>query len=100
MIIALLRGSLRSLNGEIPSNYNLHNMKKLLIVLPLFFSACDDNVVSRTEYDVMLSEKKELEGLNDSLQFELSSLRTYVECLEEDNAELVEELRRTPSDQQ
>lgn len=75
-------------------------MKKLLIVLPLFFSACDDNVVSRTEYDVMLSEKKELEGLNDSLQFELSSLRTYVECLEEDNAELVEELRRTPSDQQ
>jgi predicted nuclease with TOPRIM domain len=75
-------------------------MKKLLIVLPFFFSACDDNVVSRTEYDVMLSEKKELEGLNDSLQFELSSLRTYVECLEEDNAELVEELRRTPSDQQ
>jgi hypothetical protein len=48
----------------------------------------------------MLSEKKELEGLNDSLQFELSSLRIYVECLEEDNAELVEELRRTPSDQQ
>lgn len=42
--------------------------------------------------------KQELEALNDSLQFELSSLKTYVVCLEEDNAELAEELKLSSVD--
>ena len=65
---------------------------------PLFLS-CDNSVVSRAEYDALLSEKQQLEALSDSLQFELSSLKIYVECLEEDNNELIEELKRTPCDQ-
>ena len=60
----------------------------LLALLSLPFVACDNNVVSRAEYDALVAE-------NDSLQFELSSLQAYVECLEEDNAELVDELKRT-----
>ena len=64
--------------------------------LALLFLACDNTTVSRTEYDALLTEKQQLETLNDSLQFELSSLKIYVECLEEDNNELVEELKRTP----
>lgn len=60
----------------------------LLALFSLPFVACDNNVVSRAEYDALVAE-------NDSLQFELSSLQAYVECLEEDNAELVDELKRT-----
>lgn len=60
----------------------------LLALLSLPFVACDNNAVSRAEYDALVAE-------NDSLQFELSSLQAYVECLEEDNAELVDELKRT-----
>ncbi len=73
----------------------MHNQ---LLILPLacFFLACDNSVVSRAEYDALLLEKQQLESLNDSLQFELSSLKIYVECLEEDNNELIEELRNTP----
>lgn len=73
-------------------------MKRLIKYLPLaiLFLACDNSTVSRTEYDALLSEKQHLEALNDSLQFELTSLKTYVDCLEEDNDELVEELKRTP----
>lgn len=67
-----------------------------LVLLVLLFLACDNTTVSRTEYDALQSEKQQLETLNDSLQFELSSLKVYVECLEEDNNELVEELKRTP----
>ena len=66
------------------------------VLLALLFFACDNSVVSRAEYDALLTEKQQLETLNDSLQFELSSLKVYVECLEEDNNELVEELKRTP----
>ena len=40
-----------------------------------------------------------LEAINNSLQLELSSLKIYVECLEEDNDELAEELKRTTGDQ-
>ncbi len=73
-------------------------MKRLIKYLPLaiLFLACDNSTVSRTEYDALLSEKQHLEALNDSLQFELTSLKTYVDCLEEDNDELMEELKRTP----
>ncbi len=73
-------------------------MKRLIKYLPLaiLFLACDNSTVSRTEYNALLSEKQHLEALNDSLQFELTSLKTYVDCLEEDNDELVEELKRTP----
>lgn len=73
-------------------------MKRLIKYLPLaiLFLACDNSTISRTEYDALLSEKQHLEALNDSLQFELTSLKTYVDCLEEENDELVEELRGTP----
>lgn len=76
-------------------------MKRLVKYMPLLllFLACDNTVVSRAEYDALLSEKQQLESLNDSLQFELTSLKIYVECLEEDNNELIEELKRTPCDQ-
>ena len=67
-----------------------------LAILVLLFLSCDNSVVSRAEYDALLTEKQQMEALNDSLQFELSSLKVYVECLEEDNNELVEELKRTP----
>jgi predicted nucleic acid-binding Zn-ribbon protein len=73
-------------------------MKRFVKYLPLALLclACDNSVVSRAEYDALLSEKQQLEGLNDSLQFELSSLKIYVERLEEENNELVEELKHTP----
>ncbi len=71
-----------------------------LAILVLLFLSCDNSVVSRAEYDVLLSEKHQLEAVYDSLQFELSSLKIYVECLEEDNNELIEELKRTPCDEQ
>lgn len=67
--------------------------------LAMLFLACDNTTVSRAEYDALLKEKQEMEALNDSLQFELSSLKIYVECLEEDNDELAEELKRTTGDQ-
>lgn len=75
-------------------------MKRFVKYLPLalLFLACDNSVVSRAEYDALLSEKQQLEGLNDSLQFELSSLKIYVERLEEENNELVEELKLTTCD--
>lgn len=75
-------------------------MKRYIKYLPLtlFFLACDNSTVSRTEYDALLSETHQLKSLNDSLQFELSSLKIYVECLEEDNNELIEELKCTPYD--
>ena len=73
-----------------------HLFKYIPITLALLFLACDNTTVSRAEYDELLSEKQQMEALNDSLQFELSSLKVYVECLEEDNNELVEELKRTP----
>ena len=74
-------------------------LKHLILPLALFalmFAACDNDAVSRSKYDALMSERDALVAENDSLHFELSSLQTYVECLEEDNAELVEELKRTP----
>ena len=71
----------------------------LLTSLILLFFSCDNSVVSREEYDVLLSEKQQFEALSDSLQFKLSSLKIYVEYLEESNNELIEELKRTPCDQ-
>ena len=69
-----------------------------LSTLLLLFLACDDANVSSAEYEALLSEKQQLKVLNDSLQFELSSLKIYVECLEEDNNEFIEELKCTPYD--
>jgi hypothetical protein len=71
----------------------------MILPFALLFLACDNTTVSRAEYDALLREKQEMEALNDSLQFELSSLKVYVECLEEDNDELAEELKRTTCDQ-
>jgi predicted nucleic acid-binding Zn-ribbon protein len=64
--------------------------------MAMLFLSCDNPTVPRAEYDALLAEKQELEAENDSLHFELSSLKIYVECLEEENTELVEELKRTP----
>ena len=71
----------------------------LLTAFILLFFSCDNSVVSREEYDALLSEKQQFEALSDSLQFELSSLKIYVEYLEESNNELIEELKRTPCNQ-
>ena len=72
------------------------NILFILLPLTLLFLACENSVVSHAEYDALLSEKQEIEAINDSLQFELSCLRDYVEHLEEDNDELTEEIKRTP----
>ncbi len=71
-----------------------------LALLALMIASCDSTTVSRADYDALLAEKQVLQAENDSLQFELSSLKVYVECLEEENGELVEELERTPVDRQ
>lgn len=71
-----------------------HKHLILLLVLPL--ASCDNNVVSRAEYDAVVARADSLEAQNDSLQFELSSLKMYVERLEEENEELIEELKHTP----
>lgn len=60
-------------------------MKRLIIPLALvalLFSACDNNVVSRAEYDAVVARADSLEAQNDSLQFELSDLKLYNEYLE------------------
>ncbi|MBR4230261.1 MAG: hypothetical protein IKR83_06080 [Bacteroidales bacterium] len=67
----------------------------VLALAPLLFLGCDTSVVSRAEYDALAAYAKQLEAENDSLQFELSSLKIYVECLEEDVNELAEELKNT-----
>ena len=67
-----------------------------LALLALMMASCDNTTVSRGEYDALVEEKQDLQAENDSLQFELSSLKMYVDYLEEENGELVEELKRTP----
>ena len=62
----------------------------------LLFLSCDNSVVSKGEYDALLKENEQMKAENDSLQFELSCLKDYVEYLEEDNKELVEELNSIP----
>ena len=77
--------------------------KNLIIPFTFFtilFLSCDNTTVPRGEYDALLAEKQVLQAENDSLQFELSSLKMYVDYLEEENGELVEELKRTPVDRQ
>lgn len=54
----------------------------LLALLSLPFVACDNNVVSRAEYDAVVARADSLEAQNDSLQFELSDLNLYNEYLE------------------
>ena len=75
------------------------NLKRLilpLVFVPLFLASCDNAVVPKANYDALRAEYQELEALNDSLQFELSSLKIYVECLEEDNKYLVDEINSIP----
>ena len=74
-------------------------MNKHLIpiaIMTLLLASCDSGVVSVNEYEHMRSVAESLQAENDSLQFELSDLKMYVDHLEEENAELVEELKRTP----
>lgn len=54
----------------------------LLALLSLPFVACDNNVVSRAEYNAVVARADSLEAQNDSLQFELSDLKLYNEYLE------------------
>lgn len=54
----------------------------LLALLSLPFVACDNNVVSRAEYEAVVARADSLEAQNDSLQFELSDLKLYNEYLE------------------
>jgi hypothetical protein len=54
----------------------------LLALLSLPFVACDNNVVSRAEYEAVVARADSLEAPNDSLQFELSDLKLYNEYLE------------------
>lgn len=70
--------------------------KRLILPFALLFFACDNTTVPRGEYDALVAEKQLLQAENDSLQFELSSLKIYVDCLEEENGELAEELKSIP----
>ena len=63
--------------------------KHLILPFVLLFFGCDNTTVPQAEYDALVAEKQELVAENDSLHFELSSLKMYVECHEEDNKELV-----------
>ena len=77
--------------------------KNLIIPFTFFtilFLSCDNTTVPKADYDALVAEKQDLQAENDSLQFELSSLKMYVDYLEEDKAELEEELKRTPVDRQ
>ena len=67
-----------------------------LALLALMMASCDNTTVPKADYDALVAEKQVLQAENDSLQFELSSLKVYVECLEDENGELAEELKRTP----
>lgn len=51
-----------------------------LLVLP--FVSCDNNVVSRVEYDAVAAHADSLEAQNDSLQFELQDIKLYNDYLE------------------
>lgn len=53
-----------------------------LTLFMLLFASCENNVVSRVEYDAMAAHADSLEAQIDSLQFELSDLRLYNSYLE------------------
>ena len=60
-------------------------MKRRIQILPialLALSACDNNVISRVEYNAVVAHAESLETQNDSLQFELSDLKLYNDYLE------------------
>ena len=63
-----------------------------LALLALMMASCDNTTVPKADYDALVAEKQDLQAENDSLQFELSDLKGYVDYLEEDNAELVKDL--------
>ena len=67
-----------------------------LALLALMMASCDNTTVPRADYDALVEEKRVLQAENDSLQFELSSLKMYVDYLEEENGELAEELKSIP----
>ena len=67
--------------------------------LVLLFFACNNNIVSRAEYNAVAAYADSLKGQNDSLQLELSDLMMYVDFLTEENSMLIDELKRTPCDQ-
>lgn len=67
-----------------------------LALLALMMASCDNTTVPRGKYDALVEDKRVLQAENDSLQFELSSLKMYVDCLEEENGELAEELKSIP----
>ena len=73
-------------------------MKRYIKYLPIamLFLACDNTVVPKANYDALRAEYQELVAENDSLQFELSSLKMYVDYLEEDNKYLVDEINSIP----
>jgi hypothetical protein len=54
-----------------------------LVAVALMFASCDNNLVSRAEYDAALSRADSLEARCDSLEFELSDLKHYNEYLEQ-----------------
>ena len=74
------------------------NLKSIipLTALVLLLASCDNSVVSRDEYNALMTKKLQIEAEYDSLQFELLDLKMYVDYLEEENTELVEELKNTP----
>ena len=53
-----------------------------LALLAMLFAACDNNVVSRAEYEAALSRADSLEARCDELELEVSDLRLYNEYLE------------------
>ena len=67
-----------------------------LALFALMTASCDNTTVPKADYDALVAEKQDLQAENDSLQFELSSLKMYVDYLEEENGELAEELKSIP----
>lgn len=53
-----------------------------LAIVVLLFVSCDNELVSRAEYNAALSRADSLEAQNDELQFELSDLKHYNDYLE------------------
>lgn len=53
-----------------------------LTLFMLLFVSCDNNVVSRVEYDAVAAYADSLEAQNDSLQFELQDIKLYNDYLE------------------
>ena len=73
-------------------------MKKYILASLILFllASCDNAVVPKADYDALVAEKQVLQAENDSLQFELSSLKMYVDYIEEENGDLAEELKSIP----